>query len=272
VDDLLTQPETEAPKKISSHAIKLGIRNSFASGYQTFFEVGNDTGARVRRHADAVSIGIWPSTGHRIHGFEVKVSRADFKNEMKDGDKAEAIFQFCHHWSLATPPGLVKVDELPPNWGLVTFDGKTLRTVKAAPRLEPVPMTPGFVAAIVRRAGELDTDLIAEAVNKNRLEMEARFTERLDNRLKEHRSNTMREAETALKIVAEMKAALGESYSFEYSVPEIIAAVKVVRQSGVVETYGGLAAIADGLDKASSRIRDSLAAIGAEPITKKTAA
>jgi hypothetical protein len=115
--------------------------------------VGNDTGARVRRHADAVSIGIWPSTGHRIHGFEVKVSRADFANEMKNGAKAEAIMQFCHHWSLATPPGLVRVDELPPTWGLVTFDGKTLRTVKQAPRLvlsrcRPASSPPWFAAPV----------------------------------------------------------------------------------------------------------------------------
>jgi hypothetical protein len=68
VTDLLTvaaEPEAPAPEnKVTSADIKIGLRTSLAKGYQVFFEVGNDTGTKVTRHADAVAIGIWPSTGY----------------------------------------------------------------------------------------------------------------------------------------------------------------------------------------------------------------
>lgn len=262
MDDLLAVADV-APKKVNSHDIKLGIRNSFASGYQVFFEVGNDTGTKVTRHADAVSIGIWPSTGHRIHGYEVKVSRADFVNEMKDGAKAQAVFQYCHHWSLATPPGLIKVDELPPNWGLVTFDGKTLRTVKMAPRLSPVPLSAGFVAALVRRAGDIDAGLIAAAQNKTRLEMEARIEERVERAVRQHRSNATSSAEEAIKIVAALKQQLGEHWLQEYHVPEIAEAVRIVRRMRLSGNHNSIAALVKTLTDSAERIREGLTELDA---------
>lgn len=166
MSDLL-EPEVDAPaKKITSHDIKLGLRTSIGKGCQVFFEVGNDTGTKVTRHADAVAIGIWPSTGHQIHGYEIKVSRGDFLNEMKQPEKSWPVMRFCHRWTLLTPPGLVKVDELPPNWGLQTFDGRILRTVKQAPLMQPEALSGGFVAALVRRAGEADDALLKAATDK----------------------------------------------------------------------------------------------------------
>ena len=164
----------EAPeKKLTSNDLKVGLRTSRGEGYQVFFEVGNDTGTKVTRHADAVAIGIWPSTGHQIHGYEIKVSRGDFLNEMKNPQKAWPVMRFCHRWSLLTPPGLIKVDELPPNWGLQTYDGRVMRTVKQAPMLQPEALSGGFVAAMVRRAGEQDAGLIHAAVQKALIENKA---------------------------------------------------------------------------------------------------
>lgn len=223
--------EDEKPsRKITSSDIKLGIRSSRGAGYQTFFEVGNDTGARVSRHADAVSIGIWPSTGHQVHGFEVKISRTDFLNEMKDPAKSQAIFRYCHRWSLATPPGLVKVDELPPNWGLVTWDGGTLRTVKQAPLLTPEPLSPGFVAALVRRAGEADAALIGAAVEKAKKEWREQAAKLHDQELKRRRQGNSAEAQRALSIVEKLQADLGTDYIHAFEVPEIVAALKIVRK------------------------------------------
>lgn len=167
MSDLLTiDAEPVAKTVVTSHDIKLGLRTSIGKGCQVFFEVGNDTGTKVTRHADAVAIGIWPSTGHQIHGYEIKISRGDFLNEMKQPEKSWPVMRFCHRWTLLTPPGLVRADELPPNWGLQTFDGRTLRTVKQAPLMQPEPLSGGFVAALVRRAGEADDALLTAAVAK----------------------------------------------------------------------------------------------------------
>lgn len=153
--------------KVTSAHIKAALHKPFpAPGWRIFYEVGDDTGARVRRHADAVAMGIWPSNGHQIHGFEIKVSRADFAAEMRDPTKSQAVFQYCDRWSLVVPSGLVKAEEVPAPWGLMTFDGKSIRTVKQAPPLEPVPLTRGFIAAMLRRAGEADEAMISAIVEK----------------------------------------------------------------------------------------------------------
>lgn len=260
-------PEEAAPK-ITSGSIKVGIRASRGAGYQTFFEVGNDTGTRVNRHADAVSIGIWPSTGHQIHGFEVKVSRADFLGEMKDPAKSQAIFRFCHRWSLATPPGLVKVDELPPNWGLVTWDGRGMRTIKHAPLLVPEPIAPGFMAALVRRAGELDDEIITAAVLKAKVEWKTQADASLDRELAARKEGATGEARAALSIVAQLKTLLGADYLHDFEIPEIVAALKIVRKMKITgDRYGGLATLLTDLEDVRSRAKeiiDRVVKVGAD--------
>lgn len=44
------------------------------------FDVGNATGGRATRRADAVAMSLWPSRGLELYGFEIKVSRADWKS------------------------------------------------------------------------------------------------------------------------------------------------------------------------------------------------
>lgn len=234
--------------KITSSDIKLGIRSSRGAGYQTFFEVGDDTGARVHRHADAVSIGIWPSTGHQVHGFEIKVSRTDFLNEMKDPAKSQAIFRYCHRWSLATPPGLVKIDELPPNWGLVTWDGCVLRTVRQAPLLTPEPLSAGFVAAIVRRAGEADSALIAAAVEKARREWREQAAKLHDQELERRRLGNSDEAKRAIEIITKLQADLGTDYIHAFEIPEIVASLKIVRKMRLAGSgWGTIERVSDQL-------------------------
>lgn len=261
-DDLLTIAEPAPAKKITSSDIKIGLRNSLASGHQVFFEVGNDTGAKVSRHADAVAIGIWPSTGHQIHGYEIKVSRADFLNEMKQPEKSWPVMQFCHRWSLLTPPGLVRVDELPPNWGLSTYDGRSMRAVKHPPLLTPQPLSPGFVAALVRRAGEADAELITAAEKKLRTELEKSFRDRLDRELSSQREGRLRDADKAVKFFEAFKEALGESWLSEEEAPAMIEALKALRSVGVGRAYSHLFSVMQSMERQAASMRKALAEIG----------
>lgn len=247
-------------KKITSHDIKLGIRASFASGYQTFFEVGNDTGTRVTRHADAVAIGIWPSTGHQVHGFEVKVSRTDFLNEMKDPGKSMPVFKHCHRWSLATPPGLVKVDELPPNWGLVTFDGKSIRTVRQAPLLTPEPLTPGFVAAIIRRAGEADGALIEAAVQKARTEWNNDRDESIRRAVENDQAMRGRRATEAEAQLVKFNEIFGDFHI--HDLDQMAPIVLALKKAGITETYRGIRKLLEDLDRSAAAIRGSFSEAG----------
>lgn len=93
------------------------------------------------RIADYIALDGWESKGHRIHGFEVKVSRSDWLAELRDPDKAEAFRRYCHHWWLAVPDAAIVRDDLPKGWGLMVLGANgTLRIARRAPLLNPEPM------------------------------------------------------------------------------------------------------------------------------------
>ena len=123
------------------------------------------------RYADALAMSLWPSRGHDLHGFEIKVSRADWLRELRNPDKADAIFNFCNYWWLVTSEGVVQGGELPSTWGLLVHRGRGLRTVAPAPALSP-PRPPSlpFLASILRRASQVVTPdpIIREAEERGR--------------------------------------------------------------------------------------------------------
>lgn len=111
------------------------------------------TGKRTTlRTADALVIDLWPSSGHLIHGFEVKVSRGDWLTELRDPTKAEAFKAYCHRWWLVAPDGVVH-DDLPDGWGLLSPDRNgALRVKRRAPQLAPEPVPLGLMASWLRSA------------------------------------------------------------------------------------------------------------------------
>lgn len=115
--------------------------------------VSNATGSRIQRRCDALAMNLWPSRGLEIHGFEIKVSRADFLRELKDPEKAEKIARYCDRWWLVVGgTDIVKDGELPPAWGLLVARGDSLRLKKDAPQLSPAEMSRSFLAAMLRTA------------------------------------------------------------------------------------------------------------------------
>ena len=129
-------------------------------------EVANATGYLGKgrsTYVDALAISAYPSgeTGAELHGFELKVSRPDWRAELKDPGKADEVRRFCDRWWLVVPApadAILEDEELPPGWGLmVVTKGKAVAKVKA-PRLhmphERPPLPRGFVASMVRRASE----------------------------------------------------------------------------------------------------------------------
>lgn len=119
-------------------------------------QVRNGTGytRRVTRTADAMALGLYPSRGIHLHGFEIKVSRADLKRELTEPDKAESICRFCEFWWIVAPAEVVSGMELPPTWGvLIPKDGK-LVIQKQGPLLSPDPLDKPFIASLFRSAQE----------------------------------------------------------------------------------------------------------------------
>ena len=122
-----------------------------APTYALIAQVRNATGFGGDRTADAVAMGLWPSRGLELHGFEIKVSRGDWLREMHRPAKADKMFRYFDRWWLAVSDAkIVGEHELPPTWGLIVMD----KIVTSAPLLKAETMTRGFLAAIMRRVAE----------------------------------------------------------------------------------------------------------------------
>lgn len=130
-----------------------------APEWATFFEVANATGSAARRHADAVAMGIWPSRGLLLVGFEIKDYRSDWLREQKNPAKAEAIVSKVDRFYLVTIPGVVTdLAEIPDTWGLLEADAARRRLLvkKTAPDMGRAkgPIDRGFMAAMLRKVPE----------------------------------------------------------------------------------------------------------------------
>lgn len=116
---------------------------------------GNTTGWNKCRTADAIAMSLWPSRGLEVHGFEIKIHRGDWVQELKHPEKAEPIMRFCDHWWIVVgDKKIIQPGELPPTWGLIVPNGTGLKSVTEAPKLEAEPWTRGFFAAVLRRAAD----------------------------------------------------------------------------------------------------------------------
>lgn len=118
--------------------------------------VRSRTGAVDCRTADAITVGLWPSRGIEVEGFECKVSRSDWLRELKNAEKAEEICRYCDRWWIVVADKAIVHDgELPPTWGLMAVSGGKLRMITPAPKLTPSPLSRGFVAAMLRRMDQV---------------------------------------------------------------------------------------------------------------------
>jgi len=134
------------------------IKNRYSPPqWATFRHVANSTGYAKKRTADAISMGLWPSQGLEIHGFEIKVSRADWQRELALPEKSAPIQRYCDRWWIVVPDAKIvdkEAGELPKTWGLLALRGQKLYTIVDAPKLRAKKLSRGFVAAVLRRAYE----------------------------------------------------------------------------------------------------------------------
>lgn len=142
------------PLMTSSEIIVLLRRRHGPPEWAFIPQVRDKTGAHNARTADAVAMGLWPSRGLHLHGFEIKVSLGDWRRELGNPAKAEVIAAFCHFWWIVAPKGVIPLEELPENWGLIEATKKRLVAVKPATELEAQTPDYPFLAALLRRAQE----------------------------------------------------------------------------------------------------------------------
>lgn len=140
-------------------------------------QVADRTGAATRR-ADAIAMQLWPSRGLLIEGFEIKVSRGDWKRELEDPAKQESVGRYCDAWWIVAPAGIVLDGELPVAWGLleVVYDGTgkpALRETVKAPK-NPDVIVPGkpFIASLMRSLQEHESPAAEREAEREKLRAE----------------------------------------------------------------------------------------------------
>lgn len=158
-------PNPPKPSPITERTLLDALAAKFAPEAYAFLEHVPDSTGSVNRTIDGIAMGLWPSRGLDLHGFEVKISRGDWLRELKNPKKAEG-WRFDYFW-LVTPLDVVKPDEVPHAWGLMELRPTTrkLTVTKPAPDMKPEAITRRMLAALMRKVHKRATnadDLAAE--------------------------------------------------------------------------------------------------------------
>lgn len=183
------------------------LRERYAApGWAFFEEAKTQTGfGRRERYCDGLALGLWPSLGLELIGFEVKVSRGDWLRELKDPSKAQEFQRWCDRWYVVAPQGIVERIELPSTWGLLevaTKGRKKLLMTVEAPRLTPEPLDKKFVAALVRRLHD-GLDALADLRSTERFEEERRRAREHEAAVSERLQKATRDAQEELRVLSE---------------------------------------------------------------------
>lgn len=248
---------------MKTHDVSAALRSRFCSPeWAIFFEVGDATGGRHNRWADAVAMNLYPSRGLEVHGFEIKVSRSDWLRELKNPEKSAPVQRYCDRWWIVSPPAIVAAGELPPTWGLYELQtGGKIRQVVAAPKLTAQPVTREFVAAMLRRASEIDEGLVNSAVHAEIARLREGDEKRIAREIEFRTSN-----HTELKErIAEIERISGIEIGRWSNSEEIGKAVRAVMAAGVLKTYGGVHAVRNQAAEILKRCDAALAVFDIQP-------
>ena len=169
------------------------------------------------------------------------------------------MFQFCDRWSLVTPIGMVKADELPAPWGLMTFGGNTLRTVKKAPQLDRQPLTPGFVAAMLRRAGEADDRRLEVALRVEREQARTAREIAVRDAIVRDRAQRMTAAEKDLEELAAYREAFKGMDRFE--VQGLAPYVKLAKLIGTQDSMSKVKYCVQSLERCAKDLNDVIGSL-----------
>lgn len=236
----------------SSH-IRAALRERYKESHAILFEVGNSTGHGTNRHIDALAIGLWPSRGMDIEGFEIKVSRSDWKRELADHAKADAIQRYCDRWWIAAPKGLIPVAELPSSWGLLELDGTAIRVKVQAPKLEALPPLRGFIAAVLRRAAIADAGELRLAVEAQTAHINKLANESAERKIEEVR----RDCRKVLANAEAVRLATGIDLDSWRPTEAMIGAVKFALDGGLIGRYSQL----EKLKSSATRVLQDIEAL-----------
>ena len=215
-------------KKVTAEKIYESLRKKFGRPeWALLFEVGNGTGDKLGRWADALAMNMYPSKGLAIVGFGIKVSRNDLIKELEH--PTEAVEMFCNQWYLVVPKGLIaKTDIIPTEWGVLEYNEETLRQTKKPSDLVCQPVTKEFLAAMLRRDEETYSEEIKQLASVA-IEIE--------------RKNATRKYTQLIEQVNNFESVSGIDINHCQDSRELGKAVRIVQELGIIGTHSLLDAV-----------------------------
>ena len=131
-------------------------RNTAARLYFRELRLGTGYGSISERRIDLFEIETAPSKGYKATAYEVKISRGDFLSEKRNPNKQRGARLFCDFFYYVTPPGLLKIEEVPDWAGLIEVNLNVeihkgcRKIIISAPRLDKERPTWGLLISAAR--------------------------------------------------------------------------------------------------------------------------
>lgn len=227
-----------------------------AEEYVLIAEVSDASGFNRSRSLDFMLINLWNSRGLAVTGIEQKSNRSDWLKELKTPAKQENHFKYCDYFFLLTDKeGVAKIDEIPANWGWYHINANgMLKTLKAAPKLESIPIQRSLLCAMLRRAADktnyIHVDSVAEHIATKAEQLKGERNYKL-----EAEANNWR---IMKPIIDEFEKVSGVRISETYSdIKDIGEAVKQIRQGGLEQFLKRFSRITEDVKTMHDRMIDS---------------
>jgi len=217
---------------MNTKEVKEALKLKYESNeWALLFEVRNFTGysSSQQRYADAIAMNLWPSRGLSVLGFEIKVSRSDWLNELKKPEKADPIIKYCDYFYLVVgDKNIVKGGELPDNWGLMIPFGKNrLKIKKDAPKLDSKPLDRGFIASMMRQA--MNQLTMENEIRKRVKEKIDERTKYLENIYINERQRLENEIDVMRKAIRDFSDATGVDIYKRYGYVDLESQIEVIK-------------------------------------------
>jgi len=126
-----------------------------------FDEIPDATGYDKNRTLDAYAMHLWPSKKFLRIAYEIKASRSDLFNDLKNPHKRQSALDVSNQFYFVCTKGIIQLEELPEGVGLLEADAGGLKIRRVAPHREVEDLPMSFVASLLR-AGSREMPLEQE--------------------------------------------------------------------------------------------------------------
>lgn len=144
-----------------------------------------DSSDRQGRKLDRLVFSLWRSRGFEIDGIEIKISLSDYQREIQNASKADWWWSHVNRFWIAVPEALVtkiKLNELPPSWGLLGCHEKGCRVVRKAIKHDREEMPWTTVLGLLRAASGSGFSQLQQRYNRGIDEGRARSKKEFQSR------------------------------------------------------------------------------------------